>query len=106
MRHKASASSNEALRFFAMQRAGVAGAFAPSMQALQIPEHFVGQSVPTPDFIRAARDRNLKVHIWTVNDPAEMRRLVESGVDGVMTDYPDRLLSVLGRARPEQSRER
>lgn len=37
----------------------------------------------------------LPVVVWTVNDPAEMRRLVELGVDGIITDYPDRLRAVL-----------
>jgi glycerophosphoryl diester phosphodiesterase len=32
---------------------------------------------------------------WTVNDPAEMRRLIDAGVDGIITDYPDRLRRVM-----------
>jgi glycerophosphoryl diester phosphodiesterase len=36
----------------------------------------------------------LKVLPWTVNDPSEMRRLIELGVDGIVTDYPDRLRAV------------
>lgn len=92
-----SASSDEAFRFLAMQRTGVAAAFSPSMQALQIPERFGGLSVPTRDFVAAAHERNLKVHVWTINDAETMRRLVEAGVDGIMTDYPDRLLALLGR---------
>jgi glycerophosphoryl diester phosphodiesterase len=39
------------------------------------------------------------VHAWTVNDETRMSGLVELGVDGIMTDYPDRLLTMLGRAR-------
>lgn len=38
----------------------------------------------------------LKVLPWTVNDRAEMRRLIELGVDGIITDYPDRLREVMG----------
>jgi len=33
---------------------------------------------------------------WTVNDPADMRRLIDWGVDGIITDYPDRLREVMG----------
>jgi len=38
----------------------------------------------------------LKVIPWTVNDAAEMARLIELGVDGIITDYPDRLRAVMG----------
>jgi glycerophosphoryl diester phosphodiesterase len=57
--------------------------------------------VLTRDFVEAAHGRNLRVHVWTVNAEGEMRRFIEMGVDGIMTDYPDRLLKVLGRASPE-----
>jgi glycerophosphoryl diester phosphodiesterase len=67
------------------------------MQALQLPEHAAGVHVLTRGFVEAARGRNLEVHAWTINDPASMRRLLDAGVGGIMTDYPDRLLEVLGR---------
>ena len=67
------------------------------MQAVQTPEWVGGLLLLTGDFVRAAHGRNLRVHAWTVNDEAAMRRLLALGVDGVMTDYPDRLLKVLGR---------
>jgi len=49
----------------------------------------------TPNFIHRARSLDLQVVCWTVNSPAHMRMLITAGVDGIMTDYPDRLLSVL-----------
>ena len=42
-----------------------------------------------------AHGLGLKVLPWTVNDPSEMRRLIDLGVDGIITDYPDRLRSVM-----------
>jgi glycerophosphoryl diester phosphodiesterase len=33
--------------------------------------------------------------VWTINEPEQMRRLISAGVDGIMTDYPDRLVAVL-----------
>jgi glycerophosphoryl diester phosphodiesterase len=39
----------------------------------------------------------MDVHVWTVNEEEDMRRLLDLGVDGIITDYPDRLLDVLGR---------
>lgn len=49
----------------------------------------------TPNFLQLARKQDLQVVCWTVNSPAHMRMLASAGVDGIMTDYPDRLLAVL-----------
>lgn len=46
------------------------------------------QRLATPRRVRAAHDRGLRVFVWTVNDPAAMRRLVHLGCDGLMTDDP------------------
>jgi len=45
--------------------------------------------------VTAAHRLDLKVIPWTVNDPAEMRRLIDLNVDGLITDYPDRALPIL-----------
>ena len=49
----------------------------------------------TPGLIAEAHALGLKVLPWTVNDPAEMARLIDLGIDGLITDYPDRLRKVL-----------
>jgi glycerophosphoryl diester phosphodiesterase len=96
-----SASTGEVATFLALHEAGLAASYSPAMQALQVPERSGALRVLTRDFVRAAHGRNLRVHAWTIDDEAEMRRLIEMGVDGVMTDYPDRLLKVLGRTTPD-----
>jgi len=48
-------------------------------------------------FMAAARAHDLLVHPWTVDDPAEMDRLIGLGVSGIFTNFPDRLLERLGR---------
>ena len=50
----------------------------------------------TPDLCKAAHERGLKVYTWTVDADARMRALVECGVDGIMTNYPERLRTVVG----------
>ncbi|HVF43690.1 MAG TPA: glycerophosphodiester phosphodiesterase [Pyrinomonadaceae bacterium] len=92
-----SASTGEVASFLSLQEAGLADSYSPAMQALQVPERAGVLRLLTRDFVEAAHGRNLRVHAWTINDEGDMRRLVEMGVDGVMTDYPDRLLRVLGR---------
>jgi glycerophosphoryl diester phosphodiesterase len=55
------------------------------------------------ELLRSAHAHGLPVTVWTVNEPAEMRRFVDLGVDAIVTDYPDRLRGVLagcGRALP------
>jgi glycerophosphoryl diester phosphodiesterase len=92
-----SASTSEVAGFLALQRAGAAGSYGPRMQALQVPAWGGGLRLLTEDFVRAAHARGLRVHAWTVNSEEDMRRLTRLGVDGIMTDYPDRLLRVLNR---------
>jgi len=51
----------------------------------------------TPAAIADAHRRGLKVVAWTVNEPADMERLIDAGVDGLITDYPDRLRAAMQR---------
>jgi glycerophosphoryl diester phosphodiesterase len=92
-----SASASEASGFLARYKAGLAASYSPPMQALQVPEYAGGMQVLTREFVAAAHGRNLHVHAWTVNAPEDMRRLLDLGVDGIMTDYPDRLLELLNK---------
>lgn len=47
----------------------------------------------TPAMIVEAHKRDLQVVCWTVNHPAHIRLLMTAGVDGIMSDYPDRLIA-------------
>ncbi len=49
----------------------------------------------TASLVAEARRADLQVVTWTINEPAHMRALASAGVDGIMTDYPDRLVSLL-----------
>jgi glycerophosphoryl diester phosphodiesterase len=51
----------------------------------------------TPELVKEAKALGLAVLPWTVNEPAEMGRLIDMGVDGIITDYPDRLRQVMGQ---------
>ena len=53
-------------------------------------------NVVTPRFVAQAHSYGLEVHVWTVNEPAEMRRLAALNVDALITDVPQRALEVLG----------
>lgn len=70
----------------------------PAAQMLQVPERFRGLRVVGPGFLRAARRMGLPVQVWTVNEGADMVRLLNLGVDAIMTDRPT-LLRELMRKR-------
>lgn len=63
--------------------------------ALQVPIRISGMKLVDRRFVDAANARGLQVHCWTIDDPAEMTRLLDIGVHGLMTDRPSALKSVL-----------
>lgn len=66
-----------------------------STDAVQLPLRALGMRTATPGMIRRFHAAGLEVHIWTVNDPAQMRRLLAAGVDGIVTDRADLLADVV-----------
>ena len=73
----------------------VAARALQGVHALQVPVRYGAVTVVTPGFIRRAHRHGLQVHVWTVNEPAEMHRLLDLGVDGIVTDRADLLKAVL-----------
>ena len=74
---------------------GVPATVRRSAVAAQVPESHAGVPVVDHRFVRAAHARGLQVHVWTVNEPQRMHRLLDLGVDGIMTDHIDTLRKVL-----------
>lgn len=69
--------------------------------ALQVPRTFGDLVLVDEGFVTAAHDAALAVHVWTIDDPDEMRLLIDLGVDGIMTDRPTALEQMLaGAPRP------
>ena len=95
-----SAGASEAVMFYWLQRVQLESAYSPSAQALQIPQAYRDRRIATRRFLDAAHARNMRVHVWTINDTESMQRLIDLGVDGIMTDYPVRLLNII-KARPK-----
>jgi glycerophosphoryl diester phosphodiesterase len=90
-------SAREVKLFYLMSFAFLKTAYRPAAYALQVPERRGKLRLITPRLIDTAHSLNLKVHVWTINETGAMRRLLNLGVDGIITDYPDRLLTLLGR---------
>ncbi|MFC7263103.1 glycerophosphodiester phosphodiesterase [Streptomyces lutosisoli] len=74
---------------------GIPAPLRRSAVAAQVPESQSGVPVVDRRFLRAAHARGLQVHVWTVNEPERMHRLLDLGVDGIMTDHIDTLRKVL-----------
>jgi glycerophosphoryl diester phosphodiesterase len=92
------ASKDEVVWFVRLSKLWLHPLYRPPAHALQIPERVGNFEVLTPGLMRDARRLNLKVEVWTVNDPNDMQRLLAMGVHGIMTDFPDRLLRLLRRS--------
>jgi len=56
------------------------------------------RSLITPQLVRRAHDAGLRVHAWTVDTPAQARRLIGLGVDGLFTNAPDRIGAAIRHA--------
>ena len=69
----------------------------PGVMALQIPTDFAGRPLVTPELIAHAHAYDIAVHAWTVNEESEMERLLDLGVDGLVTDHPGRMVELLAR---------
>jgi glycerophosphoryl diester phosphodiesterase len=81
--------------FYILSRLRLERLVRPAYDALQVPLLHRGILVVTPRFIRAAQARGVRVDVWTINQAEEMRRLLDLGVDVIMTDRPGMLAEVL-----------
>jgi glycerophosphoryl diester phosphodiesterase len=77
---------------------GVAAAAGPvAAGCVQVPVRYGRLAVVDAAFVATAHRLDLPVHIWTIDEPDEMERLLDLGVDGIMTDRPAVLREVLER---------
>ncbi len=90
-----SAASQEMYAFFALHKLRLARLFRPTVDAWQMPDRHGSLQVLSPRWVREAHAMNMAVHVWTIDEVADMRRLLAWGVDGIVSDRPDRLARVL-----------
>jgi glycerophosphoryl diester phosphodiesterase len=65
------------------------------VDALQVPERHGRLRIVSPRLIEAAHRHDVEVHVWTVNEAGDMRKLLAMGVDGLVTDRADLALSIV-----------
>jgi glycerophosphoryl diester phosphodiesterase len=92
-----SAHPNEVRKFVIGTKIRMIGIFMRSIafRAFQVPERSGSIHIVTPKFIKAAHDRDIAVHVWTINERESMERLLSMEVNGIFTDYPTLLRDVL-----------
>jgi glycerophosphoryl diester phosphodiesterase len=66
-------------------------------RAFQVPTEFLGMTIVDEAFVAAAHRHGIAVHVWTIDEPGEMARLLDLGVDGIMSDRPSVLADLLTR---------
>lgn len=99
-------SRAEAWNFFLRLSSGIWRGYRPPARSLQIPTHHRVWSLERRKLIEKAHQLEVRVVYWTVNDPAQMLRLLELGADGLISDRPDELAKLLGdQDRRRRSRE-
>jgi glycerophosphoryl diester phosphodiesterase len=65
--------------------------------ALQIPARFGDRPLVTRALLEHAHARGVQVHVWTINEMAEIEALLELGVDGLVSDFPARVVAARER---------
>ena len=90
-----STTSSEVRVMYFLSQVGLGSLYRPNAQAVQVPEYSGNYHVINEKLLKAAHQKNLPVQAYTINDVDDMRRFVEAGVDGLITDYPDLLISLL-----------
>jgi glycerophosphoryl diester phosphodiesterase len=90
-----SGSTRDVRRFFTLHRLFAGRAWRRNCEVFQVPERRGLMRLVSRRFIRDAARHGLPVHVWTVNDPATMERLLDWGVDAIITDRPDLAARVL-----------
>ncbi len=66
-------------------------------RAFQVPVKSGPLTVVTKKFVKMAHERGIAIHVWTINDESTMNKLIDLGVDGIFTDQPSILKSVLSK---------
>ncbi|WP_223589546.1 glycerophosphodiester phosphodiesterase [Neobacillus bataviensis] len=69
--------------------------YQPHVDAFQLPSEDSGFDLTDNKLIDGAHRRGMQMHYWTIDNPKEMKRLIDAGADGILTNRPDLLLKLL-----------
>ncbi len=95
-----SATASEIRSFLTMYTVLLGNLYRGVAEAFEVPPRLRDMAIVTPDFVERSHNHNIRVLVWTVNEEDEMKRFLDLGVDGILTDYPDRLMSLVSLTSP------
>lgn len=101
-----SAGRNEVKRFYLLHWAGLGGLARSPAHSFQIPERSGVFDLLSRRMLRALRRRGMDVYVWTVDEEPDMRRIMDRGVQGIITDRPSVLARVLEQGAPRERKFR
>ncbi len=90
-------STEDVMEFFDHLGSGTLDGYRPPGVALQIPTRVGDRVLVDASSIAAAHASGLEVHVWTINEPAEIERLLALGVDGIISDCPGLVAAAIAR---------
>ncbi len=98
---KTISSFGDTASFLFLNNLGLAHLYQPKHTAFEIPMSsplpLIGKlSIYSKKFLEKANEKNIAVHLWTINDEADMKKLLDERVQGILTDYPDKLAKLVG----------
>ena len=94
-----SASKSEAIKFLSMSIIKMKSLYEIPFSALQIPKEVFEPSFLNSRLIEAAKHAGVQIHVWTINNEDDMKRLFDIGVDGIFTDFPEKGVEIAKRYR-------
>lgn len=90
-----SPETNGVIKYFVLHTLMLDVFYFDKIAVLQVPMEEYGINLSTKAFINTAHDHNIAVHYWTIDDPDDMLLLIENGADGIMTNIPSLLKTVI-----------
>ena len=90
-----SASREQGMPFYVLHRLWLSSLARLEADVVQMCEYLGQHRMLSPRLVKDLTRRNVPIHVWTVNETADMHRLLDWGVHGIITDFPDRLARVL-----------
>ncbi|MBV7508306.1 hypothetical protein KW850_24110 [Bacillus sp. sid0103] len=90
-----SAGKQEVKSFVIFHKFFLRNLYTPHVDAFQIPTEDSGFDLTDKKLINGAHRRGMQMHYWTIDDPKVMKKLLDAGADGILTNRPDLLLNLL-----------
>jgi glycerophosphoryl diester phosphodiesterase len=85
----------EVTLYYALNTAMLSAAWQPTTHAFAVPEYFGDLHVLTESFVANTKQHHVRVYPWTINSVEAMQKMIDLGVDGLITDYPTLAMDII-----------